>query len=56
MQDKMKSKEIFLNACNEITRVFIDKGFKPKKGQLFKKYPFIKIFFLIYIQNRERKI
>ena len=55
MQDKMKSKEIFLNACNEITKVFIDKGFKPKKGQLFKKISLNQgIFFDIYSKQGEK--
>jgi hypothetical protein len=49
----MKPKEVFLNGCNEIAKVFTEDGFKPlKKGQLLKKISDDKdIIFEIYFQT-----
>jgi hypothetical protein len=52
----MKPKEVFLNGCNEISKAFIEYGFKPlKKGQLLKKISEDKdMVYEIYFQTSQR--
>jgi hypothetical protein len=52
----MKPKEIFFNGCNEISKSFIECGFKPlKKGQLLrKKSSDNDIIYEIYFQTSQR--
>jgi len=52
----MKAKDVFLNGCNEISKAFIEYGFKPlKKGQLLQKRSVENdMVYEIYFQTSQR--